>query len=109
MVVTSVPEHVRVRPGDPHARLLCEPPEPPGSGMPVHPRTAIIEQDRADGPGTGSAVDSAADRWRQRDQDDLAALAAYPQYPVAVLFAEITYIGAGGFEDPQAQQAKHGH
>jgi len=28
---------------------------------------------------------------------------------VAVLFAEITDIGAGVFEDPQAQQAKHGH
>jgi hypothetical protein len=28
---------------------------------------------------------------------------------VAVFFTEITYIRAGGFEDPQAQEAEHGH
>jgi hypothetical protein len=28
---------------------------------------------------------------------------------VAVLFAEITDICAAGFEDPQAQEAQHGH
>ena len=29
--------------------------------------------------------------------------------PVAVLLAEVGDIGASGFEDPQAQQAEHGH
>jgi hypothetical protein len=28
---------------------------------------------------------------------------------VAVLFAEVGDIRAGGFEDPQAQQSEHGH
>ena len=28
---------------------------------------------------------------------------------VAVFFAKITDVGAGGFEDPKAQQAEHGH
>jgi hypothetical protein len=28
---------------------------------------------------------------------------------VAVLFAEVGDVRAGGLEDPQAQQAKHGH
>jgi hypothetical protein len=28
---------------------------------------------------------------------------------VAVLFAEVADVRAGGFEDPQAQQAEHGH
>jgi hypothetical protein len=28
---------------------------------------------------------------------------------VAVFFAEVGDVGAGGFEDPQAQQAEHGH
>jgi hypothetical protein len=43
------------------------------------------------------------------DQDDLAALAAHLQDAVAVLFAEVGDSRAGGFEDPQAQQAEHGH
>ena len=29
--------------------------------------------------------------------------------PVVVLFAEVGDVGAGGFEDPQAQQAGHGY
>jgi hypothetical protein len=28
---------------------------------------------------------------------------------VAVLFAEVGDVGAGGFEDPQAEQPDHGH
>jgi hypothetical protein len=39
----------------------------------------------------------------------LVPFAAYPQHPVAVFFAEVGDVGAGGFEDPQAEQAKHGH
>ena len=54
-------------------------------------------------------VDGPADRWRQRDQDDLGALAAHAQHPVAVLLAEVGDVRAGGLEDPQAQQAEHGH
>lgn len=33
----------------------------------------------------------------------LAALAAYPQYPVTVLFAQVRNVSAGGFEDSQAE------
>ena len=63
------------------------------------------------GPPTGAAaaVDGPADRWRQRDQDDLGALAAHPQDPVAVFFAEVGDVRGGSLEDPQAQQPKHGH
>ncbi len=46
---------------------------------------------------------------RQRDQDDLGALAADPQDPVAMLLAEVGDVRAGGLEDPQAEQAEHGH
>ena len=42
------------------------------------------------------------------DQDDLGALAAHPQHPVAVLLAKVGDVRAGSFEDPQAQQAEHG-
>jgi hypothetical protein len=38
------------------------------------------------------------------DQDDLAAFAADPQDPVAVLVAEIADVRARGLEDPQSQQ-----
>ena len=58
------------------------------------------------GPGVAAAdgaVDGPGDCRGQRDQDDLAAFAADPQYPVAVFFAQVADIGAGGFEDPQAQ------
>ena len=54
------------------------------------------------------AVDGAADRGRQRDQDDLVALAVHAQDAVAVLLAEVVDVGAGGFEDPQPEQAEHG-
>jgi len=69
--------------------------------MTVHARSAVVEQDRAGRPGADGAVDSPPDRRRQRDQDHLAAFAADAQHPVAVLFAEITDICAGGLEDPQ--------
>ena len=50
-----------------------------------------------------------ADCRGQRDQDDLGALAADPQDAVAVFLAQVGDAGAGGFEDPQAQQPEHGH
>jgi hypothetical protein len=75
----------------------------------VHPGAAAVEQDRPALPQDGGPVDGAADRWRQRDLDYLGALAAHAQYPMAMLFAEVGDVGAGGFEDPQAEQAQHGH
>jgi len=39
-------------------------------------------------PEAGCPVNGPADRWRQRDQDHLGTLAAYPQHSVAVFFAE---------------------
>ncbi len=46
----------------------------------------------------------------ERDQDELGgALAAHPQDAVAVFLAEVGDVGAGGLEDPQAQQPEHGH
>ncbi|HLQ57284.1 MAG TPA: hypothetical protein VK162_23805 [Streptosporangiaceae bacterium] len=37
------------------------------------------------------------------NQHDLATFAAYPQDPVAGLFAEVADVRADGLEDPQAQ------
>ena len=104
-----MPENVRMRPGDPHTRFLREPQQPPGGGVPVHAGSAAVEQDRPAYPGARGAVDGPPDSRGRRDQDNLRSLAAHPQDPVAVFFTEITYIRAGGFEDPQAQEAEHGH
>ena len=82
---------------------------PAAGGVPVHPGTAAVEQDRPAGAGSDRLVDGPADCGRQRDEDHRGALAAYAQDPVAVFFAEVGDVGAGGFEDPQAQQAEHGH
>ena len=75
--------------------------------MAVHPRAAVVEQERAAAAARDGTVDGTPDRWRQGHQDNLAAFAADPQDPVAMFFAEIAQVRAGGFEDPQAQQAEH--
>jgi hypothetical protein len=98
-----------VWPGDRYARVLGEVAQAAGGGVPVHPGAAAVEQDRAAGAVGGGAVDGPADRRGQRDQDDLGSLAAYTQDAVAVFLAQVGDVGAGGFEDPQAQQPEHGH
>jgi hypothetical protein len=78
-----------VRPGDPDAGAPCELVQAAGGGVAVHPGAAAVEQDRPAHAGSGRPVDGPADRWRQRDQDDLGALAAHTEDPVAVLLAEV--------------------
>jgi len=106
MVGTAVAEHVRVRPGDPDSGCFGEPAEAAGGGVAVHPGAAAVEQDGPAGSSTGRAVDGPSDSWWQRDQDDLAALAAHAQDPVAVFFAQVGDARAGGLEDPQAQRPR---
>jgi hypothetical protein len=98
-----------VCPGDSDADGLGELVQAAGGRVPVHPGAADVEQDRPTYAGSDCPVDGPADRGRQRDQDDLGALAAYPQHPVAVFLAEIGDVRGGGLEDPQAEQAEHGH
>jgi hypothetical protein len=105
----GVAEHVRVRPGHLDPGRLGEVVQAAGGRVPVHPGAAAVEQDRSARAGAGGPVDGPADCGWQRDQDDLGALAAHPQHPVAVLLAEVGDVRAGGLEDPQAQQAEHGH
>jgi hypothetical protein len=101
MVVTNVAEHVRMCPGL-DAGGSGESPQAAGGRVPVHPGAATVQQDRPARAVSDRPVDGPADRWRERDQDDLGALAAHAQHPVAVLFAEIGDVRAGGLEDPQA-------
>jgi hypothetical protein len=39
----------------------------------------------------------------KRYEGDLVALAVHAQNPVAVLFAEVANVAAGGLEDPQPE------
>jgi hypothetical protein len=54
----GVPEHMRVRPGDPHARMLGKVTQAAGDCVPVHPGAAGVEQDlSADPVDDGAVVD----------------------------------------------------
>jgi hypothetical protein len=77
--------------------------------VPVHPGAAAAQQDRTAGAVADRAVDGPADCWRQRHEDDLAAFAADAQYPVAVFLADVADVRSGRLEDPQTQEAEHGH
>ena len=74
--------------------------------MPVHPGAAGVEQERPVAAAGDGVVDGAVDRGWERDEDGLAAFAEDAQDAVAVLFAEVGDVEAGGFEDPQAEEAE---
>jgi hypothetical protein len=76
--------------------------------MTVHPPAAAVAQQRPLGTAVHSAVDSPPDRGRQRDEDDLGALADHPKHPVAVLLAEVGDVGGARLEDPQSEQPEGG-
>jgi len=104
-----VAQHVRVCPGDLDAGGFGEVVQAAGGRVPVHPGAAAVEQDRPAHSAVGCPVDGPADGGRKRDQDDLGPFAAHAQDPVAVFFAEVADVSAGGFEDPQAEQPEHRH
>jgi hypothetical protein len=98
-----------MRSGNRHAGLLREMPQTARGRMPVHPGAAGIDQDRAARTRSDRPVDGTPDGRRQRDQDNLGALAAHAQHSVTVFLAEVGDVCSGGLEDPQAQQAEHGY
>jgi hypothetical protein len=73
--------------------------EPSGRGVAVHADAEPVPQNRAVFAVADRAVDGSADRWRQWDQDDLAAFAAHPQNAMAVHLTKVSDAGAAGFED----------
>jgi hypothetical protein len=96
-------------PGNAHPGGVGQEPQAASRNVAVHPGAAAVEQDRAAGAVADCLIDGPPDGWRQRDQDHLGAFAAHAQHPVAVLFAEVGDVRAGGLEDPQAEQPQHGH
>jgi hypothetical protein len=65
-----------------------------------------VAQDRPVGAAVDGSVDGSGHRGWQRDEHDLAALAAHPQHSVAVLLAEVVDARPAGFEDPQSEQSE---
>jgi len=94
---------MRVCPGDLDAGGFGEVAQASGGRVPVHPGAAGVQQDRPAVPEFSRPVDGPANCGRQWDQDDLGALAAHAQHPVAVFFAQVGNVCGGGFEDPQAE------
>ena len=106
--MTNVCLSMRVWPGDPYASVLGEVAQAAGGGVPVHPGAAAAEQDQAPGPVRYGMVDGPADGRGSGTRTTLVPL-PHTQDPVAVFFAQVGDVSAGGFEDPLAQQAEHGH
>lgn len=98
-----VAKHVRVHARDLHAGGGLQVSEPAGGGVAVHAGAAAVLQDRPAGTVADGALDRARDgRWH-RHEHDLVAFADDPQHPVAVFFAEVGDVQAGGFGDPQPE------
>lgn len=81
--------------------------KPAGGRVPVHPRPVGVAEDRTTVTAVDRSVEGPGHRWWQRDEDDLAALAAYPQDPVAVFLTDVGDVGSASFEDPKPEQAEH--
>src|SRR6476661_9018701 len=99
-VMNCVPERVgRDGLGDPGAAGgLAD--DTPGA-MPVQPPPVRGQEHRPFGALADGQVDRPSGARRQRDGDDLAALAGDGQGPVAALDAQSLDVGAGCFGDPQ--------
>jgi len=98
-----------MRPGDLDAGGLDEVVQAAGGRVPVHPAPRVFSRI---GPRSRNPI--ARSRARPTaggsgTKTTFGALTAHPQHPVAVLLAEIGDVRAGGLEDPQAKEAKHGH
>jgi hypothetical protein len=103
----GVSQHVRVHPRHPDPGSGGQVPEPAGRRVPVHPRSVGVAQDRTGLTAFDGAVEGSGHRWWERDEDNLAPLAAHPQDAVAMFFPEVTDVCAAGFEDPQPEQSEH--
>jgi hypothetical protein len=58
-----------------------------------------VAQNRTGVAAVDRLVDGSGDGRRERDEDELAAVASHAQNAVAVFFAEVADAGAAGFED----------
>jgi hypothetical protein len=81
--------------------------DPPGA-VPVQPPPVGGQEHRPAGPFADGQVDRPGGPRRQRDGDDLAALAGDRQRPVPALQPQVLDVGAGGLGHPQPVQREQG-
>ena len=97
----------RVRPdglGDPGAaRDLAD--DPPGA-LPVQPPPSAVRKTGPSQRSPGGQVDRPGGARRQRDRDDLAALAGDGQGPAAALQPQVLDVSAGSLRTPSARSAR---
>ena len=77
--------------------------DPPGT-VPVQPPPVRGQEHWPAGPFARGQVDRAGGTERERDGDDLAALAGDRQGPVPAFDAQVLDVSAGGLRDPQPVQ-----
>ena len=77
--------------------------DPPGA-VPVKPPCVPSEEHRPVRALADGQVDRPGGPRRERDGDDLAALAGDRERPVPTVQAEVLYVSASGFGDPQPVQ-----
>src|SRR5271166_4015382 len=75
----------------------------------IRPAPVDGEEDGPVAPFAGGQVDRPGGARRERDGDDLAALAGDRQGPVPSLQAQLLDIGTGGLRDPQTVQGEEGY
>ncbi len=76
--------------------------------MPVQPPAIGGQEDRSVAALTDGQVDRPGGAWRERDGDDLAALAGDHQGAVPALDAQALNAGAGRLGNPQPVQSEQG-
>ncbi len=82
--------------------LAGDAPHDPPRGVAVEALAVRPDEDRPLGPLTNGQVDRAGRAWRERDGDDLAALAEHREGAMAAFDAERFDVGAERFGDTQA-------
>jgi hypothetical protein len=73
----------------------------------VHAGSGSAAQDRAVHAGRDCSLQCSSDRGWERDEGDLVALTVDAEHSVSVGFTEVFDVGAGGFEDPKAEESEH--
>jgi hypothetical protein len=103
-----VPQRVRADGlGDPGPQ--GNPADDPRGAVPVQPASARGEEHRAACSLADGQVDRPGGAGRERDGDDLAALAGDHQRAVTALEAQVLDVGAGGFLHAQPVKGEQGN
>jgi hypothetical protein len=99
-----VSEHVGVHALDRDPRRSRKRPESTGRAVPVHATAGAVAQYGSVLATLDGVINRSADRWGQRHECDLVALAVDSKDNAPVHLAELINVGAGGLEDAQPEK-----